>query len=132
VPACNGNINRACDFTINDAVLHVVAATDARTGTALGDILIKDIRFGGVLVGDARRLIDIAPFAKGVTADGGQIRCTVSCAFAVDQGRYEFTVSKPGYQDLPVSIDARFKNVDGDCERTLSGGVEVSIQLVPL
>lgn len=129
---CNGNIVRACDFSYADALLHIASATDATTGATLGDVAIKDVRFGGVQVTDLRSLVDIAPLAKGVTIEGAQIRCVVSCAFAVDEGRYEFVVSEPGYKDYPVAIDAHFNKVSGDCERTLSRGVEISVQLAPL
>jgi hypothetical protein len=129
---CNGNIVRACDFSYADALLHITSATDVTTGATLGDVVIKDVRFGGVPVTDLRSLVDIAPLAKGVTIEGAQIRCVVSCGFAVDEGRYEFVVSKPGYKDYPVAIDAHFNKVSGDCERTLSRGVEISVQLAPL
>jgi hypothetical protein len=131
--ACNGNINRACDFTYADAVLHIQAVTDAQTGAKLGDVVIKNIRYRGVEVTDLRRLVDdIAPLAKGVAVDGQQLRCTVSCAFAADEGEYEFIIARTGYRDFPVALDARYRNVDGDCRRELSGGTEVSVQLVPM
>ena len=130
--ACHGNINRACDYTYADAVLHIRAVTDAQTGAKLRDVVIKNIRYRGVEVTDLRRLVDdIAPLAKGVVVDGQQLRCTVSCAFAVDEGEYEFVVARTGYQDFPVALDARYRNADGDCERTISGGADVSVQLVP-
>lgn len=129
---CNEPIVRACDFTFADALLHIVSATDATTGASLGDVAITDVRFGGVPMTDLKSLVDIAPLAKGVAVEGAQIRCTVSCAFALDEGRYEFVVSKPGYKDYPVAIDAHFSKVTGECEHVLSGGVEISVQLVPL
>ncbi|HTK54522.1 MAG TPA: hypothetical protein VL308_21670 [Gemmatimonadaceae bacterium] len=50
----------------------------------------------------------------------------------MSQGRYEFVVSKAGYRDYPVAIDAHFGKVTGDCERVLCGGVAISVQLVQL
>ena len=130
---CRGPTDCFGDFIVDEPLFNIVAVTDARTGASLDYVLIGDFREDDRAITDVRVVAGGPSSAYGIDFEANHVRCTVSCGFGYSQGKYEFTISRDGYQPLTVSVDARYGTVRGDCGyRHLSDGPQLRFELTPL
>lgn len=132
--SCGANQMGPCEVVYQDALLGIARVTDATIAATLPQVTIRDVQFRGTPVPDLRALTATGAPARGVTVTGGELRCDVACSFGSEEGVYTFTVSRAGYRDTTVTVDARYANregASGGCPLILSGGERLTLQLTP-
>jgi hypothetical protein len=115
----------ACEHTYRDPVLAVDVAV-AGSGQPLTAALVA-FRVGGhALTPDPSW---VGPPAYGVQLRGDSILCAGSCGFGYAEGRYEFAVAVPGFEDGAVNVIAAYAAFDGGCPSSNSGSTHVRVDL---
>lgn len=132
--ACSESMDGPCVVTYEDPLLTIASVSNAQTGAPVSQVRLRDIRFRGNRVNDLQYLTQTSAPARGVTVQGQELVCNVSCAFGADEGVYTFVVSQAGLRDTLVSVDAKYANrrsQPGGCPTTLSGGIALQLRLSP-
>jgi hypothetical protein len=129
--ACAGNEMGVCSVEYEDSLLNFDRVTDARTNAVLPDVTLRDFRYHDRAVSPATVL---GGPLRGISAEGEAIRCTAPCGFGSQEGPYSFTVSRSGYRDTTLVVDAKYARRDGGsggCPLRLSRGVRFTLRLTP-
>lgn len=117
-----------CYAIYRDPLITVAEVKDATSGGLVAQVRIRDVVYRGHRV-SARWLVEVTPPVKGVTVEGEDLRCDVPCGFAGDEGDYQLTIHHVDYKDTTFALNAGYREVDGGCPTTSSGGTVLRLRM---
>jgi hypothetical protein len=123
--AAGCEIAGACEHTYRDPVLAVDVAA-AGSGQPLTASLFTFRVAGHALAPDPSWVS--AP-AYGAQLRGDSIVCAGTCGFGYLEGRYQFIVAVPGFEDSEVNVVGAYAAFDGGCPSSNSGSTHVRVDL---
>ena len=129
--ACATNQLGPCEVVFEEPLLTVSRVSAAGSGAMLSPVLIRSISFNGAPIASLDAVLVGGP-SPNITPVGSDLRCTVSCGFATREGRYQFTVTYPGYRDTTLTVPARYSRKTGGsngCPTRIAGGVAITLIL---
>ncbi|MGH7665269.1 MAG: hypothetical protein ACRENI_13415 [Gemmatimonadaceae bacterium] len=118
--------------TYVEGIVHVVSATDARTGSAIERIAITDVTIDGQQLRDLEYDLFASIPVNGIELRGDTPYCTIDCDVGTEPGEWVFTASAPGFNGTETVVDAAYAGGSKTgCMSTAEDGTEVSIVLEP-
>ena len=126
---CSGLVGGPCSHTYRDPLLTIATATNSASGVGVARLLLAEFRVNGQPA--QPQMVILGDQSERVTLADEVVICDVACAFGTSEGRYEFTVSAPGYRTAAVQVEARYPRFKGGCPSYNAGTNRLDVRLAP-
>ncbi len=115
-----------CEHVYIEPVLHIESAGDSVTGQEIDNIKISNV----FLDSEPAHFIILKSQMQNIEVVDSVLHCTIPCAFGIEPGDYEFTVSSEGYEDVALKVFAIYSEGGGGCPSYSNGGTRIKILMV--